>query len=63
MSTTFSIEIFKGGEINADQTMGCLVNEYEVEATDITSTLNRLISEVSLNDLVNGLEISIQKEA
>lgn len=57
--TSFSIEIFKGG---SDGVSGCLNNEYEVQAIDITQTLNRLISEISLEDLVDGLEISIQKE-
>lgn len=56
----FSIEIFKGD--STTQVSGCLNNAYGVEITEIPATLNRLISEIEVGELLNGLQIDIQPE-
>lgn len=60
--TSFSIEIFKTNEVNDNKPQGCLNNEYGVQSHEIIATLNRLIAEIPFIDLMDGLEISIQKE-
>lgn len=58
MNNSFNIEIFKS--CNTGHTNYCLVNEYEVQPMEVRPTLDRLMGELSMADLIDGIEIVIE---